>query len=112
MISLFSTYAIRENTYAVDDENINLKHPIPVAPTGTVRSPAPAPEPAAAAADKIPFVATAIVAIPEDVAAVQSINRSKVVPASAPNAAPKSVPVGSVMVTADAELFVMYPVAT
>ena len=36
MISLFSTYAIRENTYAVDDENINLKHPIPVAPTGTV----------------------------------------------------------------------------
>jgi len=62
------------------------KQPMPVTPYATVNRPAPAPEPAAAAADKMPFVATAIVTV--DAPAVLSTNKSSVVPAVAPKAAP------------------------
>jgi hypothetical protein len=80
---------------------------MPVTPIGTVNRPAPAPEPAAAAADKIPFVATATVTTPETVLAVLSMYKSNTVPLVAPIAVPRSVPVGKVIVTAEAEVVVM-----
>ena len=101
---------MREKTYAVALENIRMNSPIPVTPLGIVSNPAPAPDPAAAAADKIPFVATAIVTV--FAPAVLSTNSLNIVPAVAPSAVPSRVPVGSVIVVAAAEVDVMYPVAT
>ena len=91
------------NTYAVELENIKVKRPTPVVPYATVNCPK---EPAvvAAASDLMPFVATATVTVPDEEDAVLSMIRSKTVPASAPNAAPNNVPVGSVMVTAEVEV--------
>ena len=82
---------------------------MPVAPEGTVSNPAPEPEPAVAAADRIPFVATATVTVFEP--AVLSMVNSREVPCAAPRYLPKSVPVGSVMVTADPDVEVIYPEA-
>ena len=81
----------------------------PVAPDGTVSNPKLAPT-ATAAEERIPSVATAIVTV--FAPAVLSTIRSKTVPATAPSAAPNSVPVGIVMVVAAADVDVMYPFAT
>ena len=100
---------MRVNTYAVALENMILKHPRPVTPAATVRSPKLRAE-SAAAVDRMPFTATAIVTTLAP--PVLSIYRSKTVPLAAPRAAPNSVPVGSVMVVRAAEVEVMKPVAT
>lgn len=102
-------YAVRVKVYAVALEKISVNRARPVTPDGTVRSPKLAPT-ATAAADKMPLVATAIVTV--FAPAVLSIIKSNTVPAVAPSAAPKSVPVGSVIVVAAADVDVMYPVAT
>lgn len=81
----------------------------PVTPEATVSCPNDAAV-VLAASDFIPFVATAMVTVLAP--AVLSTISSKVVPATALNAAPRSVPVGSVIVVADADVEVMYPVAT
>jgi len=91
-------------TYAVALENIMVNRAKPVTPEATVKSPKE-PGVSAAAVDKIPFVATAIVTVLAP--PVLSMYRSKIVPLAALNAAPSSVPVGSVMAVAAAEVEVM-----
>jgi hypothetical protein len=83
-----------------------VKRAKPVAPTGIVKSPK-LPGVSAAALDKIPFVATATVTAPELVLAVLSMYNSNTVPWVAPIAVPSDVPVGSVRVTAVAEVTVI-----
>jgi len=86
-----------------------VKRPCPVTPDGTVRRPNVALF-AAALAFRIPFTATATVTVLAP--AVLLIHRSSTVPAVAPRAAPRRVPVGSVIVVAASEVDVMKPVNT
>ncbi len=95
---------MRVNVYAVGLENIMRKQAMPVTPEGTVSKPALA-DTAAANADKMPFTATAMVTVLAP--AVLSTYKSNVVPCWASTAAPKSVPVGSVIVVAAADVEVM-----
>jgi len=81
----------------------------PVTPEATVKSPKE-PAVSAAAVERIPFVATAIVTV--FAPPVLSMNKLCTVPLTACNAVPKSVPVGSVIVVAAAEVQTIYPVAT
>jgi hypothetical protein len=76
----------------------------PVAPEAIVTSPKEAAV-STAALDKTPFVAIAIVTVLAP--AVLSINKSSTVPCVAPSSVPNKVPVGSVIVVADAEVEVM-----
>ena len=100
---------MRVKAYAVALENIRVNRARPVAPAAMVRSPKD-PGVSAAAVDKIPFTATAMVTV--DAPAVLSMYRSNTVPCVAPSSAPSKVPVGRVIVVAEAEVEVMYPVAT
>jgi hypothetical protein len=104
-IYVFAYYALLEKTYAVALVNTIVKRPSPVTPDGTVSRPKPAPAPAVAAAEMIPLTATATVTV--FAPAVLSINRSNFIPALAPSCAPSSVPVGSVIVVAAADVDVM-----
>lgn len=105
----FPPYAVLVNTYAVAELNISVKRPTPVTPEATVTWPNDAAV-VAAASDLIPLVATAMVTVLAP--AVLSTIRSKTVPAVALIAWPSNVPVGNVIVVDDAEVLVMYPVAT
>jgi len=95
---------VRVNTYAVALENMMVKRAKPVTPDATVKSPNE-PGVSAAAVDKIPLTATTIVTVLAP--PVLSMYRSKIVPLTAPSAAPSKVPVGKVMAVAAADVEVM-----
>ena len=81
-----------------------VKRPRPVAPAVIVRSPK-LPAVSAAAVDRMPLTATAMVTLLAP--AVLSMNKSNTVPAVAPMASPRAVPVGKVMTVDAADVDVM-----